>query len=318
MARAQNSRSQLAAAFEPVTYGVPPAAIAGAYWRIPFVSFGLGDEQPLLANDLLGFGRDPLAPVLDVVTNEGDLVVPIDAENIGIWLTAAFGAPVTTGTDPYTHVFTSGAFTLPSMVLEAGRPDIARFVRNKGARLNTFGWQMQRGGLLTATLGMIAQGEMTPTAASEAGTLTTLPRTRFAQATGFVTREGTDIANVTAASPTYSNNLDPIPTIRSDGLIQDLDPAIAAMTGQMTLRFDDGPLIAQALAGAPAAISFGFDNGTESLTFAMPAVYLSRPRLPIEGPAGQEITVDFEAAQSAAADPMVTVTLVNSTASYIA
>jgi len=317
MARAQNSRSQLAAAFEPVSYGVPPDAADDAYWRVPFVSFGLGDEQPLLASDLLGFGRDPLAPVLDVITNEGDLVVPVDAENFGIWLTAAFGAPATTGTGPYTHVFTSGAFTLPSMTFEAGRPDIARFVRNKGARLNTLGWQMQRGGLLTATLGIIAQGEMTSTAASEAGTPSALPRTRFAQATGFVRREGVDIANVTGASPTYSNNLDPIPTIRENGQIEDLDPAIAAMTGQMTLRFDDGPLIAQALAGAPAAMSFGFDNGTESLTFAMPAVYLSRPRLPIEGPAGQEITVDFEAAQSAAGAAMVTATLVNNTAAYL-
>ncbi|GAB4530347.1 MAG: hypothetical protein Tsb0020_46890 [Haliangiales bacterium] len=317
MARAQNSRSQLAVAFEPSTYGTPPVAGDNAYWKVPFVSFGLGDEQPLLESDLLGFGRDPLAPVLDVVTNEGDVVVPIDAENFGIWLTGAFGAPTTTGTDPYTHVFDSGAFTLPSMVLEAGRPDITRFVRNKGARVNTLGWQMSRGGLLTATVGMIAQGEMAATTATEAGTLTTLNRIRFAQAQGSVQREGTDVANVTAASPTYTNNLDPIPTIRSDGLIENVDPAIAAMTGQLTLRFDDGPLIGQALAGAPAAMTFGFDSGTESITVELPAVYLSRPRLPIEGPNGQEITVDFQAAQPANGDPMVTVTLVNHTASYI-
>ena len=35
---------------------------------MPFASTSLGAEQPLLNSELLGYGRDPLAPIKDAVT----------------------------------------------------------------------------------------------------------------------------------------------------------------------------------------------------------------------------------------------------------
>ena len=60
MARAQGARSQLAAAFE-TTYGTAPAS---GFMQMPFASASLGAEQPLLASELLGYGRDPLCAPL--------------------------------------------------------------------------------------------------------------------------------------------------------------------------------------------------------------------------------------------------------------
>ena len=96
MARAQGARALMALAFE-TTYGTPPAS---GFTRMPFASTSLGAEQPLLNSELLGYGRDPLAPIKDAVTADGDVVVPLDAEAFGFWLKAAFGAPTTTGTGP--------------------------------------------------------------------------------------------------------------------------------------------------------------------------------------------------------------------------
>ena len=120
MARAQGARARMALAFE-TTYGTPPGS---GYTRMPFASTSLGAEQPLLNSELLGYGRDPLAPVKDAVTADGDVVVPIDAEAFGFWLKAAFGAPVTTGSSPgpYTHTFQSGSWTLPRPRIEIGGP----------------------------------------------------------------------------------------------------------------------------------------------------------------------------------------------------
>lgn len=91
MARARGANAVMAAAFES-TYGTPPA---GGYRRLPFVSAALGEEQGLIESDLLGYGREPLAPAYDVVVNESDVVVPIDHRNIGFWLKALFGNPIT-------------------------------------------------------------------------------------------------------------------------------------------------------------------------------------------------------------------------------
>ena len=108
MARAQGARAQMALAFETV-YGTAPAS---GYTRVPFASTSLGSEQPLITSELLGYGRDPLAPIKDAVTADGDVVVPIDAEAFGFWLKAAFGEPTTSGAGPWTHEFRSGSWTL--------------------------------------------------------------------------------------------------------------------------------------------------------------------------------------------------------------
>jgi hypothetical protein len=129
MARAQGARAQMALAFE-TSYGTPPV---GGFTKMPFASTSLGAEQPLLNSELLGYGRDPLAPIKDAVTADGDVVVPLDASGFGFWLKAAFGAPATTGTEaPYSHEFQSGSWTLPSLSIETGMPEVPRTAGGTG------------------------------------------------------------------------------------------------------------------------------------------------------------------------------------------
>ena len=185
MARAQGARAQMALAFE-TTYGTPPT---GGFTKMPFASTTLGAEQPLLNSELLGYGRDPLAPIKDAVTADGDVVVPLDAEAFGFWLKAAFGAPTTTGTGPWTHEFQSGAWTLPSLSIETGMPEVPRYAMYSGCVLDQITWQMQRSGLLTATARLVAQGETVGTTTS-AGTPAALELKRFGHFNGSITRNG--------------------------------------------------------------------------------------------------------------------------------
>ena len=211
MARAQGARALMALAFE-TTYGTPPV---GGFTRMPFASTSLGAEQPLLNSELLGYGRDPLAPIKDAVTADGDVVVPLDAEAFGFWLKAAFGAPTTTGAEaPYSHEFQSGSWTLPSMSIETGMPEVPRYAMYSGCVLDQITWQMQRSGLLTATARLVAQGETVGTTTS-AGTPAALELKRFGHFNGAITRNGSALGNVVSAEITYANNLDRIETIRS-------------------------------------------------------------------------------------------------------
>lgn len=416
MARAQGARSQLTAAFESV-YGTAPG---GNYTRLPFATSSLGAEQPLLASELLGYGRDPIAPVKDAVTVDGDISIPIDPEAFGIWLKAAFGAPVSTNTaaaggilfagnpapgdtitlggvvwtfvasgasgnetdidgtladtlaalvsdllgslDPvigqagYTvsggdtlkitygrngtagnhfalaasdatpsgprltgggcsHEFQSGGWSLPSLSLEIGMPEVPRFALYTGVMVDQLSWSMAHSGLLTATAQLVAQGE-TVTSTTQAGAPVDLPVMRFGHFNGAIKRNGANLGNIVSADITYANNLDRIETIRADGMIDGADPSVAALTGSLTARFADTALIDQALAGDACELEFGYALPTgEALTVTAHAVYLPRPRLSIEGPQGVQAAFDWQAARDPVLGRMATVTLVNNTGS---
>ena len=250
---------------------------------MPFASTTLGAEQPLITSELLGYGRDPLAPIKDAVTADGDVVVPIDAEAFGFWLKAAFGEPTTTGSRPRTHEFRSGGWTLPSLSIETAMPEVPRFAMYSGCVLDQLSWQLQRSGLLTATARLVAQGETVATTTA-AGTPAELALKRFGHFNGSITRNGSALGNVVSAEITYANNLDRIETIRSDGRIDGADPSIAALTGRVEVRFADQVLVNQAIAGDPCELEFAYALPSgESLTFTVHAVYLPRPRIEISG-----------------------------------
>ncbi len=307
MARAQGARAQMALAFETV-YGTPPV---GGFTKMPFASTSLGSEQPLLNSELLGYGRDPLAPIKDAVTADGDVVVPIDAEAFGFWLKAAFGDATTSGIGPYTHEFRSGSWTLPSMSIETGMPEVPRFAMYSGCVLDQLSWQVQRSGLLTATARLVAQGEAIATTTA-AGTAAELALKRFGHFNGAISRNGTALGNVVSAEITYANNLDRIETIRSDGRIDGADPSIAALTGRIEVRFADQTLVTQAINGEACEMEFAYvlPSG-ESFTFTVHAVYLPRPRIEVSGPQGVQATFDWQAARDSVVGRMCTATLIN-------
>lgn len=312
MARAYGANAQLLGKFESV-YGTPPA---GDYIKFPFISSELGSEQGLVASDLLGQGRDPAQPIRDVIKVEGNIVVPVDLRNFGHWLKALLGAPTTTGTGPYVHTFVSGAASLPSLAVEVGMPDIPIYFINAGVRVNSLQLSFARSGAASATLNCIAQGEESDTSSS-GGTPTTAPLTRFNQFQGSIKKDGAALGNVTGAQLTYSNNLERIETIRDDGKIESADPTIAALTGNIAVRFADTSLIDAATDNTPLELEFAYTiDDDNALIFTAHEVYLPKPKLPLSGPGGVQATFDWQAAKATSPARMLTVVLKNDVASY--
>ncbi len=89
MARAYGSNARLYLKRE-TTYGEQPS---GNFYRMPFNSSDLSSEQGLIEDAVLGYGRDPLEPLRDVINNEGDISVPVDPRFMGFWLTGLLGDP---------------------------------------------------------------------------------------------------------------------------------------------------------------------------------------------------------------------------------
>jgi len=312
MSRAQGARAQMALAFESV-YGTPPVS---GFTKMPFATSGLSAEQPLIESELLGYGRDPLAPVKDAFTADGDVVVPIDANAIGFWLKGAMGAATVAGVGPYVHTYQSGGWTLPSMSIEVGMPEVPRFAMYSGVVVDALSWTMQRSGLLTMSASLVAQGEAVETT-SQAGTLADVELVRFGHFNGAVSRNGTELGNVVSTSITYANNLDRIEVIRGDGFIDGADPSMARLSGSMQVRFADTTLLDQAVAGDPCELVFSYSLASgEALTFTVPKVYVPRPRVEVTGPQGIQATFDWQAAQDDAGAAMFVAALTNDVEVY--
>lgn len=313
MGRAHGARALMALAFEDQP-GVAPAA---GYWRMPFASATLGADQPLLPSELLGYGRDPLPPIKDALTADGDVVVPLDARGFGIWLKAALGAPITSpqGND-FTHVFQTGSWDLPTMAIEVGMPEVPLYSMYPGTRLNELSFTMQRSGQMTATARLIPRTEVT-NPGTQAGMPANFALRRFGHANGCIHRNGVELANVVTAEFMYSNGLERTETIRCDGGDEGADPGMAGLRGRFDVRFADTMLLQQAIDGAPCEIqlSWTLPSG-ENLTITVHAVYLPRPRREISGPQGIQATFEWQAALAPAVGRMATFVLTNDVEHY--
>jgi hypothetical protein len=144
MARAYGSSAHLLMKRENA-YG---QAATGNYIRVPFNRCNLGSEQGLIDDPVLGQGRDPLAPLQDVINDEGDIVVPVDPRYLGLWLTGLFGDPDTTDNldGSWDHEFASGGDDLPSYTVEVGMPKVPAFFIHAGVKLNSIALEFSRSG----------------------------------------------------------------------------------------------------------------------------------------------------------------------------
>ena len=315
MAREYGYNAQLLFAYE-ATYGTAPAS--GAYYKLPFASADLGAEQSLIEDDVLGLGRDPQAPTYDLKRVSGQIVVPLEDQNIGFWLKLLLGAPTTTGVGPYTHTFVSGKAlaNMESAAIELGYPGIPRYYLCDGVRADSMQIQVQRSGKVVATFQLIGQDETDSATAVDASP-NEITYNRFDAFEGNIQRAGSDLANVTMGEFTYRNNMESIETIRSDSLVEAVDPGLGALNGSITVRYADQVLYGDAEGQSGIDLEVDYISGANSCKFNCQNVFLPLPKRTINGPGGVEASYDFQGAKDAGEGEMLEVILVNDQATYV-
>lgn len=396
-------------------YGVSPG---GNFNSMPLVSTSMGMDQSLISEPILGRGRDPFTPQRDIKEVGGDVAVPVDRHNIGLWLTGLLGAPVTTavaadgtivfsgnpaagssvtlngvawtfvasgaaGTQTniqgdlaatlaqlvsdlngsanasiddatysanattltithdtagpagnaytlaasvavvsgatltggaYRHRYKSGEDVLPSRAIEIGHPNVPAYFLNTGVMINTMGLSFSASGMAQATFGLIGQDEQSFTS-TQGGTPASLNSGNvdsFSQFNGGIYRNGVALAVVESASVNYSNNLDPIRVIRSDGLISGADPGACDLSGDITVRFNSLQFRNDAENDTELEFIFTYEINKHTRF----VVTSHNSRLPIkkqavEGPGGIRATYAWRGALDAAQGCMMTIDLYN-------
>lgn len=220
----------------------------------------------------------------------------------------------------FNHTFVSGATTLPSFAAEIGHANVPAYFVHTGVLLNSMAFNFQRSGAANATLNVIAQGE-TRFGTTQGGVPTSRVYKPFSQFNGSIKRNTVSLANVTGAQFTYSNNLEAIPTIRSDALIEGVDPTIININGSIDVRFADTTLVDDALNNTAIDLELayklaGLEGNNFSLTWTFHEVYLPRPRLPIGGPGGVQASFNWLGVYDEGLSKSATVVLKNDVTSY--
>jgi hypothetical protein len=220
----------------------------------------------------------------------------------------------------YTHTFTSGAATLPSFAAEIGHANVPAYFVHTGCMLNSMALNFQRSGSANATLNIIAQGE-TRFTTTQGGTPTSRIYKPFSQFNGTIKRNGVALGNVTGAQFTYANGMQTVPTIRSDGLIDGVDPTIVNITGSIDARFADTTLVDDAINNTAIELELayklaGLEGNNFSLTWNFHEVYLPRPRIPITGPGGVQASFNWQGVYDDGLSKSATVVLKNDVATY--
>lgn len=258
---------------------------------------------------------------------EQDASAPISAEgilclnDIGFWLRMLLGAPQTTGTGPYTHVFTLNLNARPSSLFEFAMSDgvATRYHRHLGVMLNSFGWNL-------LNVEQQFQAEFIgayelrpyPTTPFDATPAARLAKLWACKKLAKIWDGAASIGDIADATIQFNNDLEGQSLgdgLEGFGQILLGQPTVG---GQMDVLFTPGTLVDAALARSSKHIVMVSQDptGAAKLTVDIPNAEFDVPRVVVDSSKGQVARgLAWRAHHVDGADP-ITVTLENGIATY--
>lgn len=311
--QAQGSNGQVLIDFE-TTPGQTPASPSAIV--LAFNKSSVKADQNQTAPDTITGRRDPAEPYRGFINVSGDTEYPLDVRQIGYLLKAGLGAPTTTGTGPYTHVFKLGA-AMPYFCYEQGFKDISTYALYNGCKLSKLGFSFGGDKELTVTSGLTGMKEtIDDESFDDAPTSLTLTRFNFDQAT--IKEGGSTIGNSTTADINIDFNLDgDTYCIGGGGFRSAINEGLVKISGSVKALFENQVLLNKAVNGTDTSLEIKLINGAHSLTVFLPEVKYKRNTPGIDGPKGVLIDLPYDGFYKSNADnTSLKITLVNDVASY--
>ena len=311
--QARGYKSAMVVDFE-TAFGQAPAVKKGIV--LPMNANELSKQQTLIESDTITNTRNDTQPALGRVSVDGDITMPADYIASGYMFKALFGNPKTTGSTPNkTHVFTVGD-NQPSLVVEKAFPDLNKYVRYLGVKINTFSVDYGQDSEMTFKFNVMgASREQDGTAYDAAATAAKM--LRIAQNHAYVKIDGTESRIVKEGSLEINANLDGDQyVVGGGGLRGDIPEGLMKVSGSLKALFTSTEWMDKADTGAAVSMEIGFKlNENTQLVFFMPSVQFEPFDAQITGPAGVAVDVNWRAF-SADGTSIVKVTLKNQQESY--
>ena len=278
--------------FENVAYGTP----ATVGFVLPLNSCGIVGTKARNSPATLTGTRNTVAPFAGNQNVAGPIVIPLDSGAMPYWLTAMFGDPTTSGS--YVHEFKVPAVTvlMPSFTLEEAFADIAApvYQRFVGCKVQSLSMTFGGDGELTGEITVLGSKMTHETSAFDAApTPVTLARVENFSAA--ILEGGSPLANATELSINLDFGLDPNSFVIGGGGIRgDIPAGLVTVTGNLKTLFEDKTLLVKATGDTESSLKVTVTaSATSVLEFEIQELLYSVNGVPVEGPQGLIVSLDF-------------------------
>ncbi|MCP3971689.1 MAG: hypothetical protein GY717_15490 [Rhodobacteraceae bacterium] len=317
-----NARGDQAKLFlrRQTVFGTAAAAGDGKFLSLPFYRFENAPKAGLEEDDAI-YGDAHTGDAVDGLRDAGgSMEVPLGINSIGWHLYGLFGAPVTTGAGPYTHVF-EPADTIVPVMQTAGLSlmDVNQhFLQDT---LTYMGMQIaarKNGQRARATFDLLAREETAGGVILDNTPVTYSPDAVPVGFVGKVQMDGGDVASVTEFNATIASGTE-LDQEAMNGLATGaaFNTGRWALTGSIAARFTNRTWYDLGAGTTACTLQLAYDLGAAgSLKFLFRNVRFERSGVPITGRDVLSTSFNWRTARPEGGNAPLTVTLVNPTADY--
>jgi len=266
------------------TFGADPATPSGQI--IPIDVHSLKLQQTLVVPETMKGRRDQSAPQAGTQVVQGDITGPLELGNLGFVLEMAFGQ----ASSPW-----SVADDQASFVIEDTLPDVPKFIKYNGCKVNSLGLNFVPNQELQYKLGIIGQKQTagdTAYDASAAAAAAIVPVTFNHLALS----EGGNPLPMKAMTLNVEMGLDAEQFVTgAGGLLGALGEGLVKVSGQLTLLLDSYAVWTKAVAGTETSLVLVATVGAQVLTITLSEVRLEQPTKDLQGPKGRLLVLPYQA-----------------------
>lgn len=263
-----------------------PSTLTGKVLSLPFNTVSLAASQNTSDPATITGRRDAVEAIYGNISNEGDIVVPVDYNALGWWLAATFGSPTTTSASGglYKHVFKAGN-TQPSFCVEKVFNN-GVVLKSVGCKVSKLGFSFGGDGELTATVSVVGCNETIENSQLvESPTEVALKRYNNFQSSLLIDNEVQQVATEVTCDIDFGIDTEGY-AIGGNGYRVRANEGIIKPSGNITVFFDDATYLQKAENSTEVALEVDLTHGNNVLKLVMPEVKFNRTSPSVDGPTG--------------------------------
>ena len=298
------------AVFEENVYGQDPTSPNGQ--KLYLKTFEITKTQDKEDDETLSAGRGVLEPIDGSVDVGGSLTANLSGQSLGVMIKHLLGSVATTGSGPYSHVFTIGDLPIGLTLELDNGPSLAgpnRYVKYNGCRVASASFTFADKGFIECSFTMMGADGVKSSTPLDA-TLTDYGHKAFAAFSAVLLEGGSAFASAKTITLNIDNDLEGDSyVVGGQGKRQSLAEGRCKVTGQLTVLLNTAgqALVNKGLDGTETSLKItvkeGNGLGTEdnaSCEFLVQQLKYSKVVPGVTGPSGREASLDFSAYLNAA------------------